>query len=63
MNNRNRQSNRSQPSQAGLMGQPAAARLPIAKAEDVEFSVELADEADMTALKRAEAADARAEEA
>lgn len=50
-----------QPSKQG-MAKPAAAHLPIAKAEDVEFSTELADEADLTALKRAEAADQRAEQ-
>ncbi|MBB3108967.1 hypothetical protein FHS18_001019 [Paenibacillus phyllosphaerae] len=37
--------------------------LPIGKNEDVEFSEELADEADREAMKRAEAADARAEQA
>lgn len=41
---------------------PAAARLPVAKAEDVEFSKELADEADLAALERAQAADQRAEQ-
>ncbi|MGZ9584994.1 YfhD family protein [Paenibacillus marinisediminis] len=50
------------PSQAGLKGQPAAGRLPIGKAEDVEFSPELADAEDLIALKRAESADARAEQ-
>lgn len=40
----------------------AASHLPITKAEDVEFSAELADEADLTALKRAQAADQRAEQ-
>ncbi|MGN7380413.1 MULTISPECIES: YfhD family protein [unclassified Paenibacillus] len=35
--------------------------LPIARNEDVEFSRELADEDDLEALARAEAADERAE--
>jgi len=35
-------------------------RLPIASAEDVEFSEELADEEDKEAMERAEAADRRA---
>ncbi|MEI7028074.1 YfhD family protein [Paenibacillus sp. y28] len=35
--------------------------LPVGKAEDVEFSRELADAADRKALERAEAADRRAE--
>jgi hypothetical protein len=34
---------------------------PIAKAEDVEFSMELADEADVEALERMRAADQRAQ--
>jgi hypothetical protein len=36
-------------------------KLPIAKNEDVEFSVELADREDREALQRAKAADKRAE--
>ncbi|CAM3438192.1 YfhD family protein [Marinicrinis lubricantis] len=36
-------------------------QLPIGKNEDVEFSIEAADEDDLEALKRAEAADARQE--
>lgn len=40
----------------------SASHLPVTKAEDVEFSAELADEADLTALKRAQAADQRAEQ-
>ncbi len=35
--------------------------MPIAKNEDVEFSRELADEEDMEAMKRMEAADRRQE--
>jgi len=36
--------------------------LPVAKNEDVEFSRELADEDDLEALERMEAADRRQEE-
>lgn len=36
--------------------------LPISRNEDVEFSMELADEDDLEALERAEAADRRAEQ-
>lgn len=36
-------------------------RLPVAKNEDVEFSQELADQADVTAQRRAEEADRRQE--
>lgn len=36
--------------------------LPTAKAEDVEFAAERADEDDLEALKRSEAADRRAQE-
>jgi hypothetical protein len=36
-------------------------KLPVAKNEDVEFSRELADEEDLEALERMEAADARQE--
>lgn len=38
------------------------AELPIAKGEDVEFSEELADEADHKAAERAAAADRRVQE-
>jgi len=38
-----------------------AGKLPIGKAEDVEFSQELADAEDKEAAARAEAADRRAE--
>jgi hypothetical protein len=34
-------------------------KLPIAKNQDVEFSMDLADEEDLKALERAEAADKR----
>lgn len=37
------------------------AELPLGKAEDVEFSEELADEADRTAQQRAKEADKRAQ--
>jgi hypothetical protein len=36
-------------------------KLPIAKNEDVEFSMEAADEEDIEAVKRMEAADSRQE--
>ena len=36
-------------------------QLPIAKHEDVEFSMELADEEDLEALERMKAADRRAQ--
>lgn len=36
-------------------------KLPIAKNEDVEFSMELADEDDLEALERMRAADQRAQ--
>lgn len=42
-------------------GQNRQKNLPIAKNEDVEFSRELADEDDMEALERMEAADSRQE--
>ncbi|WP_274363238.1 YfhD family protein [Paenibacillus thermotolerans] len=42
-------------------GQQRQNHLPIAKNEDVEFSRELADEEDMEAMKRMEAADRRQE--
>lgn len=42
-------------------GQNRNNKLPIAKNEDVEFSRELADEEDMEALERMEAADRRQE--
>jgi len=41
--------------------QKKANNLPIAKNEDVEFSIDEADQADLEALARAEAADARQE--
>lgn len=37
-------------------------RLPIVKAQDVEFSIDEADDEDMEALERAEAADKRQNE-
>ncbi|MFD2672426.1 YfhD family protein [Marinicrinis sediminis] len=37
-------------------------KLPISKNEDVEFSMDQADAADLEALKRADAADKRQEE-
>jgi hypothetical protein len=40
----------------------ANGELPVAKNEDVEFSVELADEDDREAMQRAEEADQRAEQ-
>ncbi|WP_157282961.1 YfhD family protein [Paenibacillus assamensis] len=49
--------------QLSLYGQGAqSSKLPVAKAEDVEFSEELADEADRIAAERARQADARAEQ-
>jgi len=41
--------------------QKKANSLPIAKNEDVEFAMDEADQADLDALARAEAADARQE--
>ncbi|WP_152392128.1 YfhD family protein [Paenibacillus guangzhouensis] len=41
--------------------QKKANNLPIAKNEDVEFAMDEADQADLDALARAEAADARQE--
>lgn len=39
----------------------AQQQLPIAKNEDVEFSMEMADEEDLEALERMKAADQRAQ--
>jgi hypothetical protein len=39
-----------------------ARRLPIVKAQDVEFSIDEADEEDLEAMERAEAADKRQNE-
>ncbi|MCR8845816.1 YfhD family protein [Paenibacillus sp. SC116] len=49
--------------QSSLYGQGVqSGKLPVAKAEDVEFSEELADEADRIAAERARQADARVEQ-
>lgn len=50
-----------QQNQQNLNDATANSKLPMAHAIDVEFSMELADEDDVEALERAEAADKRQE--
>ncbi|WP_169081984.1 YfhD family protein [Paenibacillus sp. PL91] len=62
MTNQNNQNNENNENNQNNLEKQNFGILPVGKNEDVEFSEELADEADRNAAQRAAAADARNEQ-